>query len=82
MLDDPRKATFRKYNSLAKAIHALPMKDKRNMYHSMRQFDDLSPDTLFIRMGITAGEFGLWKEVLLAKKKPRGKKQQTVSSTE
>ena len=53
--------TWKKYIVMSRVIESLKVKDKRNIFYTMRKTTDLSHHTFFPNYGITAGEFSIWQ---------------------
>lgn len=53
-------ATWRKYIVIARHVDKLRVRDKRNIFHLMRECEHITADTFFPEYGITAGDFATW----------------------
>jgi hypothetical protein len=67
--------TWKKYIVLSRFVDTLRVKDKRQIFHMMRNHgpDELHHDTFFPHFGITAGEFSVWQVLSENSRKTRRK---------
>jgi hypothetical protein len=67
--------TWEKYMILSCFIETLRVKEKRQLFHTMRRYgQELDHNCFFPQYGITAGEFAVW-QVLSESRKGRSKKE-------
>lgn len=69
--------TWKKYIILSCHIESLRVRDKRQIFHTMRQMSTvLNEDSFLPQYGITAGEFAVW-QVLSETRKTRRRAHKT-----
>jgi len=54
-------AMWKVYIVTGHSVAQLRMRDKRDIFHTMRTVDGISHDAYFPQYGFTAGEFSMWQ---------------------